>query len=72
MSCRPRPQKSWRKDIGSLVVMEHGDPVGMLDVSRSDVCGENGGTIAPLVRTAMDDHPLTCTSERPSWTRSAA
>ena len=53
------------KDIGSLVVMEHGDLVGMLTFREVINCivkngGEIGGT---LVRTAMDDHPLTCTSE---------
>ena len=53
------------KDIGSLVVMEHGDLVGMLtfrEVIVSIVA--NGGAIGTmLVRKAMDDHPLTCTSE---------
>ena len=53
------------KDIGSLVVMEHGDLVGMLtfrEVIMTVV--KNGGVVgSTLVRTAMDDHPLTCTSE---------
>jgi CBS domain-containing protein len=53
------------KDIGSLVVMEHGDLVGMLtfrEVITSIV--KNGGEIGKtLVRSAMDDHPLSCTSE---------
>jgi CBS domain-containing protein len=53
------------KDIGSLVVMEHGDLVGMLtfrEVILSIV--KNGGQVGTtLVRTAMDDHPLTCTGE---------
>jgi CBS domain-containing protein len=53
------------KDIGSLVVMEHGDLVGMLtfrEVIQSIV--KNGGAVGTrLVRSAMDDHPLTCTSE---------
>ncbi len=53
------------KDIGSLVVMEHGDLVGMLtfrEVIQTLV--KNGGTIGPTrVRTAMDDAPLTCTME---------
>lgn len=53
------------KDIGSLVVMEHGDLVGMLTFREVLACivkngGEMGGT---LVRKAMDDHPMTCTSE---------
>jgi len=51
------------KDIGSLVVMEHGDLVGMLtfrEVILSLVA--NGGSLGTrLVRSAMDDHPLTCT-----------
>ncbi len=53
------------KDIGSLVVMEHGDLVGMLtfrEVIQALV--KNGGTLGTtLVRTHMDDAPLTCTSE---------
>jgi CBS domain-containing protein len=53
------------KDIGSLVVMEHGDLVGMLtfrEVIQTLV--KNSGLVGTtLVRTAMDDHPLTCTSQ---------
>ena len=53
------------RDIGSLVVMEHGDLTGMLtfrEVIQAIV--KNGGAVGTLlVRTAMDDHPLTCTSE---------
>ncbi len=53
------------KDIGSLVVIEHGDLVGMLtfrEVIQSIVA--NGGAVGQrLVRSAMDDHPLTCTME---------
>ena len=52
-------------DIGSLVVMEHGDLVGMLtfrEVIASTVA--NGGTFGTrIVRTVMDDAPLTCTPE---------
>lgn len=53
------------KDIGSLVVMEYGDVVGMLTFREVILCivkngGEIGGT---LVRKAMDDCPLACTSE---------
>ena len=53
------------KDIGSLVVMEHGDLVGMLTFREVILqVVKNGGTIGTtVVRTAMDDHPLTCTSE---------
>ena len=53
------------RDIGSLVVMEHGDLVGMLtfrEVIQAIV--KNGGSVGTLqVRSAMDDHPLTCTLE---------
>ena len=52
-------------DIGSLVVMEHGDLVGMLtfrEVIQAVV--QNGGTLGDTpVRSVMDDHPLTCTPE---------
>src|SRR5690606_31078983 len=53
------------RDIGDLVVMEHGDLVGMLtfrEVIQALV--RNGGAVGTmLVRTAMDDAPLTCTME---------
>ena len=53
------------RDIGSLVVMEHGDLVGMLtfrEVIQTLV--KNGGAVGTaLVRSAMDDHPFTCTNE---------
>ena len=51
------------KDIGSLVVMEHSDVVGMLtfrEVIQALVKNAGGGM---LVRSAMDDAPLTCTLE---------
>ena len=53
------------KDIGSLVVMEHGDLVGMLTFREVIVAiVNNGGAVGnTIVRTAMDDHPLTCTAE---------
>ena len=53
------------KDIGSLVVMSHGDLVGMLTFREVIVCiVKNGGVIGDTrVASAMDDHPLTCTSE---------
>ena len=53
------------KDIGSLVVMEHGDLVGMLTFREVIVAiVANGGAVGTtIIRTAMDDHPLTCTSE---------
>ena len=51
------------KDIGSLVVMEHGDLVGMLTFREVIVSlvGNAGSLGTRLVRSAMDDHPLTCT-----------
>ncbi|WP_284617061.1 CBS domain-containing protein [Aquabacterium humicola] len=52
-------------DIGSLVVMNHGELVGMLtfrEVIAAVV--KNGGSVGSLVvRTVMDDAPLTCTPE---------
>ena len=51
------------KDLGSLIVMEHGDLVGMLtfrEVIQAII--KNGGSLGETtVRGAMDDHPLTCT-----------
>ena len=51
------------KDIGSLAVMEHGDLVGMLTFRELNIqLHANGGNLgSTLVRTAMDDHPITCT-----------
>jgi CBS domain-containing protein len=53
------------RDIGSLVVMDHGDLTGMLtfrEVIQAVV--KNGGTVGnSTVRSVMDDHPLTCTPE---------
>jgi CBS domain-containing protein len=53
------------RDIGSLVVMEHGELVGMLtfrEVIAAVV--RNGGVVGSMgVRAVMDDHPLTCTPE---------
>jgi CBS domain-containing protein len=52
-------------DIGSLVVMDHGDLVGMLtfrEVIKAVV--KNGGAVGTtLIRSVMDDAPLTCTLE---------
>jgi CBS domain-containing protein len=52
-------------DIGSLVVMDHGDVVGMLtfrEVIQATV--RNGGEFGnQTVRGVMDDHPLTCTPD---------
>ena len=50
------------KDIGSLVVMEHGDLVGMLSFREViQAIALNGG--GKIVRSVMDDSPLTCTLE---------
>ena len=53
------------KDIGSLVVMDHGDLVGMLTFREVIQCikGNNYAVGSTVVRTAMDDHPTTCTME---------
>jgi CBS domain-containing protein len=53
------------KDIGSLVVMEHGDLVGMLTFREVImVLAKTGGSVGTmLVRKAMDDSPVTCTLE---------
>lgn len=52
-------------DVGSLVVMEHGDLVGMLTfrevIAAVVECHGNVGT--RHVRSVMDDAPLTCTPE---------
>jgi CBS domain-containing protein len=52
-------------DIGSLVVMSHGELAGMLtfrEVIQAVV--RNGGSVGTsIVRTVMDDFPLTCTPE---------
>ena len=53
------------RDIGSLVVMSHGELVGILtfrEVIQAVV--KNGGIIGETtVRSVMDDHPLTCTPD---------
>ena len=52
-------------DIGSLVVMDHGDLTGMLtfrEVIRAIV--RNDGSVGrTTIRSVMDDAPLTCTPE---------
>lgn len=52
-------------DIGSLVVMEYGDLVGMLTFREIiNTISKNGGTVgSTTIRKVMDDHPLTCTPE---------
>jgi CBS domain-containing protein len=53
------------RDIGSLVVMDGGEVTGMLtfrEVIQAVVKG--GGSLGKtLVRSVMDDHPLTCTPD---------
>ena len=53
------------RDIGSLVVMDGGEVAGMLtfrEVIQAVVKG--GGSLGgTLVRSVMDDHPLTCTPD---------
>jgi CBS domain-containing protein len=52
-------------DIGSLVVMDHGDMAGMLTFREviAAVVKNGGGIGTTVVRTVMDDAPLTCTPE---------
>jgi CBS domain-containing protein len=53
------------RDIGSLVVMEHGDLVGMLTFREVILAiVRNGGSVGTtIIRSVMDEHPLTCTPE---------
>ena len=52
-------------DIGSLVVMDHGELVGMLTFREviQAIVRHGGSTDGIVVRSVMDDHPLTCTPE---------
>jgi len=53
------------RDIGSLVVMAHGELVGMLTFREVILAVvKNGGTVgSSVIGAVMDDHPLTCTPE---------
>jgi CBS domain-containing protein len=53
------------RDIGSLVVMDHGELVGMLTFREVIVAivGNGGSVGSIIVRSVMDDAPLTCTPE---------
>ncbi len=53
------------RDIGSLVVMDHGDLVGMLTFREVILAiVKNDGSVGnTVVRSVMDDAPLTCTPE---------
>ncbi|AOY90972.1 hypothetical protein BKK79_03450 [Cupriavidus sp. USMAA2-4] len=52
-------------DIGSLVVMEYGDLVGMLTFREiiQTLAANNGAVGTVSIRKVMDDAPLTCTME---------
>ncbi len=52
-------------DIGSLVVMDHGELAGILTFREviQAVVRNGGGVGGTLVRSVMDDAPLTCTPE---------
>ena len=53
------------RDIGSLVVMGHGELIGMLTFREVILAlVKNGGSVgATQVRSVMDDAPLTCTPD---------
>jgi CBS domain-containing protein len=52
-------------DIGSLVVMDHGDLVGMLTFREVILAiVKNGGQVGDTaIRGVMDSHPLTCSPD---------
>jgi CBS domain-containing protein len=52
-------------DIGSLVVMEYGELVGMLTFREIiQTLAKQGGSVGTAtIRKVMDDHPLSCTPE---------
>ena len=52
-------------DLGSILVMDHGDLVGILTFREVILAlNGNGGTLGKAtVRSAMDDHPLTCSPD---------
>lgn len=53
------------RDIGSLVVMDHGELAGMLTFREviQAIVGNGGSVGTTTIRGVMDDHPLTCTPE---------
>ena len=53
------------QDIGSLVVMDHGELVGMLTFREviQAVVKNRGSLGGARVKDVMDDHPLTCTPD---------
>ncbi len=52
-------------DLGSILVMDHGDLVGILTFREVILALNNNGGILgnTTVRGAMDDHPLTCSPD---------
>jgi len=49
-------------DIGSLMVMEYGDLIGILSFREVlKFIADQGNILNSTVRKAMDDHPITCT-----------
>jgi CBS domain-containing protein len=52
-------------DLGSILVMDHGDLVGILTFREVILAlNVNGGALGQAtVRGAMDDHPLTCSPD---------
>ena len=52
-------------DLGSILVMDHGDLVGILTFREVILAlNVNGGALGQAtVRSAMDDHPLTCSPD---------
>ena len=52
-------------DLGSILVMDHGDLVGILTFREVILAlNVNGGVLGQAtVRSAMDDHPLTCSPD---------
>ena len=52
------------QDVGSLVVFSRGEMVGMLTFREViHAMARHGGSTSKIVRTVMDDAPLTCTLE---------
>ena len=52
-------------DLGSILVMDHGDLVGILTFREVILAlNNNGGSLGnTTVRGAMDDHPITCSPD---------
>ena len=52
-------------DLGSMLVMDHGELVGILTFREVILAlNNNGGSLGQAtVRSAMDDHPITCSPE---------